>query len=70
MKNFTREPWLELRNTCENDAEDPETRTAAALALQTLYRYILDKLKTKRVGDGVPKAPERIDNVDKKDLST
>lgn len=67
MKFFTREPWLELRNTCEDSKADPDTRTAAALALQALYRYILNKLKTERVGDEVP---DTIDNVDKKDLST
>lgn len=68
MKFFTREPWLELRNTCEDSTSDPETRTAAALALQALYRFILDTLKTKRVGDEVPQSD--IDNVDKEDLST
>lgn len=68
MKFFTREPWVKLAEIAEDPKEDPETRTVAALALQALYRYIINK--TKRVGDGVPSTPERIDNVDKNELST
>lgn len=68
MKFFTREPWVKLAEIAEDPKEDPETRTVAALALQALYRYIIHK--TKRVGDGVPSPPERIDNVDKNELST
>ncbi len=68
MKNPISEPWQSLDELAKNTKAEPTQRTAAAIALVALYRFILGK--TERVGDRVPSRPNTVDNVDKNDLST
>jgi hypothetical protein len=66
MKNPIHEAWQSLDEIAKDKEADTTKRTAAAVALVALYRFILDTIKTERVGDGVPTAPGAVDSIDKK----
>ncbi|AEE53766.1 hypothetical protein [Haliscomenobacter hydrossis] len=70
MKIPTNEAWQSLDEIAKDTKTNPKKRMAAAVALVALYRYIVDTIKTERVGDGVPTAPGAVDSVDKKTVST
>ena len=66
MKNPISEAWQSLDEAAKDKETETKKRLVAAMALVALYRFILDAIKTERVGDEVPTAPGAVDSIDKK----